>query len=428
MATRRHFLKKAAAFSAAGLAFPYLQADTIDQIEIAAKARSDVDPKTVARDEEFWRPIQAAFDPSPHFINLENGYFSPQPKTTLEALTDNQQMVNRITSLYMRRHMTEEHTALKRLLADFAGCSPEELVITRNTTESLDTIIHGLDLKKGDEVITTHQDYGSMLEAFDQQSRRTGIVPKRISLPLHPKNDEEVVGLFEEAITPKTKLILVTHLINLSGQVLPAKKICDMAHARGVEVMVDAAHSFAHLDFKISDLGCDYLGASLHKWLSAPLGTGIMYIKQEKIEKIWPLFGDKGKAKDDIRKFEHIGTSPPANYLTIANAIRFHEAIGSKRKEERLRYLKNYWAERAAKIDGVTINTPWPDHQCGALGNISIEGLTPNETSRRFYDDYRIFTVAINSHEVNGVRVTPHLYTRIAELDKFVEAIGEIAG
>jgi len=300
-------------------------------------------------------------------------------------------------------------------------------VITRNTTESLDTIILGMDLKPGDEAIMTDQDYSSKLETFEMRARRFGIKNKIISLPLHPKNDNEIVDAYEKAITNKTKVLLVTHLINLTGQILPVRAIAEMAHAKGIEIIVDAAHSFAQLDYKIPELDCDYYGASLHKWLCCPLGTGIMYMKKEKIEKTWPLFGDTSQPVDSIAKFEHIGTHPVSTNLTIAAAIKFHNSIGSKRKEERLRYLKNYWVEQVKDLPKVIINTPFEDERSCALANFAIEGMQPKAVADYLYDKHKIFTVGINRDSIQGVRVTPHLYTTKPELDLLVKAIQELS-
>ncbi len=429
MATeRRDFLKTIGAFTAGAVFLPLVNPRLICEVEVASEKAAHLSPKVLAENEEFWSHVQNAYKVSPDFINLENGFYSPSPQVVLDAWVRNIRMINEIPSFYMRHRQVEERETAKKQLAEFAGCSPEEIVITRNTTESLDTIISGLDLKAGDEVIVTNQDYGSMLQAFEQQSRRFGIRIRTISLPMHPKQSAEVVQAFEEAITLKTRVMLVTHIINLTGQILPAREICDMAHEHGVEVIVDAAHSFAHIDFKIPDLHCDYLGASLHKWLCAPLGTGILYIRKEKIKNVWPLLGDTAYPADDIRKFEHIGTHPVSSEITIPDAIRFHNNIGSKRKEERLRFLKNYWVEKVRNLPKVVMNTPSGDERSCAIANFAIEGRTPTEVADYLFSKHKIFTVAIETEAVKGVRVTPHLYTRIEDLDLLIRSIEEICG
>lgn len=427
LADRRDFLIKMGGLSSGLVVYPFYKMEDIEALEIASKRVSNLSPEEVAMDEEFWFFIQKSYRQSPHFINLENGYFSPQPREVLDAQLENIRMVNEIPSFYMRRRQQEEKDGVKQQLAEFAGCTPEEMVITRNTTESLDTIIAGLDFDAGDEAIMCDQDYGSMLEAFDQQARRRGLVNKIIDLPLHPKSDAEIVTRFENAITPKTKVMLVTQLINISGQILPVQKICDMAHRHGVEVIVDGAHAFAQLDFKIPDLHCDYFGASLHKWLCCPLGAGILYIRKDKISKVWPLFGDATFKEDDIRKFEHIGTHPVPTNLTISNALHFHQMIGSKRKEARLRYLQRYWTDKVRGLPKVILNTPEEPHRSCAIANLAIEGMTPNKLADHLYQKHRIFTVAINRKAVKGIRVTPHLYTTLQDLDKMVSAIKELS-
>lgn len=425
---RRDFIKKMGGLSTGLLALSGIDETWLEELALVRQEVEHMSPYEAARYEPFWLQIQQAFRQSPHFINLENGYFSPQPLEVMQAQMENIRMINEIPSFYMRKRQAEEKQGVKRQLAQLAGCGPEEIVITRNTTESLDTIIAGLDFEAGDEAILCDQDYGSMQEAFQQRVKRHGLVLKWVDVPLHPKSDSEIVERYEKAITPKTKVMLVTQLINISGQILPVRKICDMAHTHGVEVIVDGAHAFAQLNFKIPDLNCDYFGASLHKWLCCPLGAGIMYVKKDKIAKVWPLFGDVAFAADDIRKFEHIGTHPVATHLTISSAIRFHQLVGPERKQARLHYLKEYWTTAVKDLDRVILNTPLSPDRSSAIANIAVEGMTPSELSAYFYDKHRIFTVAINRKSVKGVRVTPHLYTRMSDLDAFTDAIREVAG
>lgn len=423
---RRSFIKTIGTLTFGATVFPSLNLLFVDDVKAAAERVASKSPKEVAQDEEFWSHVRQAYSVSPDFINLENGYFSPAATVTLDAQVRDIRMINEIPSFYMRRRQVDERMAVKKELAVFAGCSPEEIVITRNTTESLDTIISGLDLKSGDEAIMTNQDYGSMLEAFNQQSRRYGVVNRIIELPLHPKDSNEIVRAFEQAITSRTKVILLTHMVNLTGQILPARGVCDMAHAHGVEVILDAAHSFAQIDFTIPETHCDYMGASLHKWLCAPLGNGLLYVRKDRIKNVWPLFGDKTYPPDDIRKFEHIGTHPVGNTLPIVDALHFHNSIGSKRKEERLRYLKNYWVDKVKDLPKVKINTPFEDSRSCAIANVAIEGKAPAQVADYLFEKHKIFTVAIDTEAVKGVRVTPHLYTTLEDLDKLVIAIREL--
>jgi selenocysteine lyase/cysteine desulfurase len=425
--SRRNFIRKAGNATIGLSALTVFNPLYANGLETASKKITHLSAKDAAQDEDFWYQVQKAYRQSPHFINLESGYFSPEPLEVLESQFDNIKMINEQPSFYMRRRQHDDKLAIKQQLAEFAGVSADEIVITRNTTEALDTIILGMDLKPGDEAVMTDQDYGSMLEAFEMRARRFGIVNKVITIPLRPKNDNEIIDAYEKAITKKTKVLLVTHLINLTGQILPVKAITEMAHSKGIEVIVDAAHSFAHIEYKIPDLDCDYYGTSLHKWLCCPLGTGMMYMRKDKIEKTWPLFGDVKQPVDSITKFEHIGTHPVSTNLTIAAAIKFHNSIGSKRKEERLRYLKNYWVTRVKDLPKVIINTPLEDDRSCGLANFAIEGMKPNAVADYLYDKHKIFTVGINRTSVKGVRVTPHLYTTKPELDLLVKAIKELS-
>lgn len=381
----------------------------------------------IANDDDFWKTIQQCYAQSEEFINLENGYFSPTPLPVLNAFVANNRMVNANSSFYMRRKKEDDRERVRQELATFAGVAADEVALMRSTTDGLNVVMLGLPLKAGDEVVLSNQDYDSMVEAFKQREQRDGIVLKTVNLPLQPINDDEVVRAYEKAITTKTRLVLATHMIHLTGHLLPIKKICDMAHTKGVEVVVDGAHTFAHIDFKIPDLGCDYYAASLHKWLCNPLGAGILWVKKEHIEKIWPLFGETSRPKTDIRKFERFGTQNTAIQLSLSAAIKFHNIIGSARKLEHLRGLKNYWVEKLAEVDGVSFNTPMQNERTGAIANFSLKGYTPTQLATALYDKYKVFTVGIESAAVNGVRITPHLYTTAQHLDTLVNAVKELA-
>src|SRR5580704_4732900 len=260
-----------------------------------------------------------------------------------------------------------------------------------------------------------------------QRAQRDGIVYKQISFDFPIEDNDAIVKAYEQAITPRTKLLHVTHMINWVGQTMPVRKIADMAHARGIEVIADGAHSFGLMDFKISDLGCDYFGTSLHKFLSAPIGTGMMYVKSDKIEKIWPLTCNGTPQSADIRKFETLGTRSFPLEQGIGEAINFHEGIGGKRKEERIRYLKNYWASRAQQISRVKLHTSLNASYSCAICGVSIDGMTPSELENALFNQYKIHTVGIVWENISCVRVTPHVYTTLPDLDKLVRAIGEIA-
>jgi len=420
--SRRAFIRTAAASAVV----PVLGPAVLDALERRLEPFDRLSPSAAATEEEFWAEIRKAFPVPADYINLENGFSSPQPAPTFEAFQRYQQSINSGLSFYMRRKNAAEKLAVKQQLAELAGCPVDEIVITRNTTESLGTVIHGVDLAPGDEAVMCNQDYGTMLEQFRQQSRRRGLKYVEIAIPLTPRDDQEMVDTYAKAITPRTKLVLVSHMINITGQILPVRKIAEMAHARGVAVIVDAAHSFAHVAFKVPDLDGDYLGASLHKWLCAPLGAGILHIKKDKIRSVWPLFGETSVPEDDIRKLERIGTHPTWTNLAIADAIRFHRMIGAERKEARLRYLQQYWTDRVRGLPKVYLNTPAGNRACG-IANVGMTGSTPAQLADILFDRYRIYTVAIDTVPVKGVRVTPHLYTTTGELDALVKALGELA-
>lgn len=423
--TRRDFLRKVGGISA-GSGLLALNPVFIEELK-ALSLTIDKPAKALATDEDYWEQIQKAFSPSPDYINLENGYFSPQPKETLDALVANIKYINSNTSYYMRRKRTEEKEAIREKLAKLAGVSPEEIAITRNTTESLDIIISGLDLAEGDEAVMTNQDYSSMIQAFDQQSRRFKIKQTQIEIPILPKNKMEIVRAYEKAITDKTKVFLISHVVNATGTVLPVKEVAEMAHQNGIELINDAAHSFAHLNYKIPDLNSDYLGASLHKWLCNPLGAGLLYIKKEKIAKVWPLMGDASRDATDIRKFEHNGTQPVWTWQTISNAIDFHESIGAERKQERLKYLKHYWTDKVKDMPEIEFNTPLADEFTSAIANIKVKGHEPKDVAKYLLEEHNIWTTRKPSPALDGVRITPHLYTKLSDLDTLVSALHQLA-
>jgi selenocysteine lyase/cysteine desulfurase len=398
-----------------------------EEISSANSRVNHLSPISVASDEDYWSVIQQAYTVSPQIINLNNGGVSPSPRVVQEAVERYNKLSNEGPSYFMWRILDQGREPLREKLAELGGCDKEEIVINRNATESLNTVIFGLDLKAGDEVIGCKLDYPNHMSAWKQREMRDGIVYKQLGFNFPIENDEEIVAAFENAITPKTKVIHITHVINWVGQILPVRKISDMAHRHGLEVLCDGAHSFGLLDFKIPDLGCDYFATSLHKFLSAPIGSGMMWIKRDKISKIWPLLANGDPRGTDIRKFESLGTRSFPIEQGIGEAINFHLAIGKKRKEERIRYLKNYWAEQVINVPKVRIKTSLKSAYSCAICGVSIDGITPRELDGILFAKYKIHTVAIEYDNVSCVRVTPHVYTRLTEVDKFIRAIKEIA-
>jgi selenocysteine lyase/cysteine desulfurase len=389
---------------------------------------ANVVPAELARDDDFWLQLRGAYRLKPDYINLENGYFSMQAEPVLAAFLDRVREINYEASYYMRTRQVDDRIAVRKSIARLAGCSHEEIALTRNTTESLDTVISGIEWKAGDEAVMAAQDYGAMLDMFKLQARRYGVVNKIVSLPIDPASDAEIVELYARAIMPKTRLLMICHMVNITGHVLPVRAIADMAHSKGVDVMVDGAHAFAQLDFRIPDLGCDYYGASLHKWLGTPLGAGLLYVRADKIGALWPVFADSSVPDTDIRKLNHTGTHPVHTDLTIDNAIAFHEAIGIQRKEARLRFLQTYWTSRVRGVPNIVLNTPSDPRRSCAIANVGVKNVLPGDLAKTLLQKYKVWTVAINTANVQGVRITPHVYTTTDELDVFVRALKEIAG
>ena len=426
MTTRRTFVRAAtgAVTGAAlgALATPRFSAAALPSPELDRIAGTR-GPHDLADDEAYWEVIQRAYTQDAGFINLESGFFSPAADPVLEAQLRNIRRVNEIPSFHMRRLMAQDRADLKETFGRFAGVSPDEFTFVRNTTEALNVVLQGIPLERGEEVLYCSREYPSMQEALEQRALRYGTVNKVIELPWLPASQDEVVQAYADAVTPRTRYILISHMIYLTGQVLPVRAVADMAHARGIEVVVDAAHSFAHLDWKVPELGADYLGSSLHKWLGCPLGTGLLYVKKEHIAKVWPLFGDRNARGDDIEKLHHIGTHPQGTDQAIRDAVRFHEAIGGARKEARLRYLKNSWVGRVRDVPGIHINTPLGDEQSCAIANVLVDGMTPAALVDALWDRYRIFTVAVDQ----GARIAPNVFTRTGDLDLLVRALRELA-
>jgi len=399
---------------------------SIDSLTELVRSVSAVSTAELAVDEDFWASIRKGYKLKSDYINLENGYYNFLPEQVLEKFIEHVREINFQGSYYMRTVQFENKKSIAAKLAVIAGCSPDELIITRNTTESLDMIIGGLDWKPGDEAVMAEQDYGAMLEMFKQVSKRYGVENKVVSVPNHPESDDEIVNLYASVITDKTKLLMVCHMINITGQILPVRKICDMAHERGVQVMVDGAHSFAHFRFTIPDLDCDYYGSSLHKWLSAPLGAGILYVKKDKIGTVWPLIAEGERKPDDISRLNHIGTHPVHTDLAIVNAIDFYNVIGVERKEARLRFLQNYWTSKVRGIPNVLLNTPAdPTRSCG-IANVGIRGMKPSDMGDTLFKKYKIYTAPIDGAGVHGCRITPNVCTTTEELDELVKALTEL--
>lgn len=415
---------------AAGISFAsWLNPAEAADFQLKLNQADGLDALQVASDEDFWYYVRNGYTVSPNIINLNNGGVSPQPKVVQEALETYNRLSNEAPSYYMWRILDKGREGLRQKMALFAGCQPEEIAFNRNASEALETIIFGLNLKAGDEVVLTKQDYPNMINAWKQREKRDGIKLVFLDFKFPIEDDATIVSTFEKAFTDKTRVCHITHLVNWTGQILPSAKIAAAARKRGIEVVVDGAHSFAHIDYKIPDLGADYFGTSLHKWMCAPFGSGLLYVKKDKIAGLWPKFANDKPESEDIKKFEALGTRSFPIEQAVGTALNFHNGIGAKRKEERLRYLKNYWAQKAKDIKGVTIHTSFKPEYAGALALFSIEGKKPTEIETFLFENARIHTVGIEWElgSVSGVRVTPHIYTSLEDLDRLVETIDKCA-
>lgn len=378
-------------------------------------------------DEAFWHLIRQEFTVSPNIINLNNGGVSPQPRAVQDMHIKYYRFSNEAPSYYMWRILDKGREALRENLAQLVGCEADEVAINRNSTEGLNSIIFGLDLQPGDEIVLSKYDYPNMMNAWKQRAKRDGIVLRWVDFPVPCEDKSTLIKAYTDQFSTQTKLVHLTHLINWSGQVIPVKDIADIAKSRGIEVLVDAAHSFAHLDFKISDLNCDYMATSLHKWLCAPFGSGLMYIRREKISKIWALLSADEPDGPDIRKFESLGTRSFASEMAIGKAIDFHHLIGAERKLRRLKYLRNYWLDAVKTIPKIRVYSPSQPDSYGAISVFGIDGMEAGEIDQLLFNKHQIHTVPIKYEAINGVRVTPSVYTSIRDLDKLIDAITKMA-
>jgi selenocysteine lyase/cysteine desulfurase len=402
-----------------------LRADALDRLPGLALARGT--PSEIAGDEDFWMQIQEAFTPDRSMINLNNGGVCPAPAVVQAAMKRYLDHANTAPAYVLWRLQEPQKETVRISLAGLFGCDREEIAITRNASESLENVQQGLELTRGDEVLTTSQDYPRMITTWKQRERRQGIVLKQVKIPVPCEDPSEIVRRFEAGITERTRVIHMCHVINLTGQILPVKLVVQMARGRGIPVIVDGAHSFAHLDFKHADLDCDYYGTSLHKFLFAPHGTGMLFVRKEKIPGLWPLMPAPAEMDADIRKFEEIGTHPAANFLAIADALTFHNGIGSARKEARLLWLRDRWAKRLAGQPRFRLHTSLKPGFSTGVANVEIEGIDSTKLADHLWEKDKIFTVAIRHDEFQGIRVSPAVYTTPDEVDRFSEAMERVA-
>jgi len=422
MFNRRQFISSIGRPATAAAAMILINPLELLNIHKAAASLSST-PEETAVDEMFWYKVQQAFSVDRSLVNLNSGGVSPSPTSVQDSMKRYLDYSNTAPVYSMWRILEPQREGVRKRLALFFGCDSEEIALTRNASEGLQICQFGFDLEAGDEVLTTNQDYPRMITTWQQRERRENIVLKQFSLPIPAEDDDEVVELFAKNITNKTKLILMCHMIFMTGQILPVKKVVRMAREKGIPVIVDGAHSFAHVDFELNDLDCEYFATSLHKWLYAPHGTGMLFVRKDKIADLWPMMAAAEKQDADIRKFEEIGTHPAANYLAIADALTLNEGIGIKRKEARLRYLRNYWVNKIKGNSQVKFHTSHkPQFSCG-ITTVQIEGIEAAALTQFLWENYRIIVTPITHPEFEGIRVSPNLFTTLQELDRFVDAL-----
>lgn len=426
MLTRRDFLRRGGAAPLGAAALAVFLPGALPRLAEAASSVAGRSPDDVAQDEDYWREVQQAFTLDRTLINLNNGGVCPSPRVVHDALKRYLDLSNQAPVYHMWQILEPNLESVRRRLAGHFGCDPELLAVTRNASEALQIAQLGIDLAPGDEVLTTNQDYPRMLDTWEQRVRRDGIRLTKISFPVPPPSQADLVARFERALTPRTKVIHFCHITNLTGQIFPVGDICRLARARGIRTIVDGAHAFAHFPFSLADLECDYYGTSLHKWLLAPIGTGFLYVRRELVESLWPLTPAPASKTTDIRKFEEIGTHPAAHHNAIAEALTFHEAIGGERKAARLRYLKNRWAEALRGRPRVRIHTSFDPAQSCGLANVGLEGIDPAKLTAHLWDRHRIIVTGIKHAEYEGIRVTPNVYTTLDEIDTFVDAMEKV--
>jgi selenocysteine lyase/cysteine desulfurase len=421
--SRRNFLKKTS-LAGLGWAVPKLGKSTMQ----AALVGRNLDPTVLAQDESFWAQIRQQFAISPNLINLNNAGVSPHPRVVGEAVTHYTRQINEAPGYYMWRVLERRRSTTLAKLAALMGCTPTELTLVRNATEALDTVLKGIDFQPGEEILISDQDYPAVLNMVAQLERRHQVVVRRITLPVGNVQPEEFIGAYRAALSPRTRLMIFCHVINLQGQILPVKQLTELAHGNGTEVLVDAAHSVGQLPMQVQEWGCDYLGSSLHKWLCAPYGTGVLYVKKDRAKKLWPLFGPPENQHDHPGKYHHLGTRSVAAELAVSHAIDFHQMIGTAQKRARLLYLRNYWITRAQEIPGFSLVGPTEDDLSTAIGSFRIAGHESRKISGQLINTYNVYNTVMGHPQVRAVRISPNVYTTVRELDAFISGLKAIVG
>lgn len=400
-------------------------------LPIMASARVDTEPLVDAKDffdeglpddERYWKRIaRKYYQVADDHINLENGYYGIQPKPVLQAFHRNITIANEQAARFARKDFPGIAAAVKKELAAFLEVSDEEIIITRNATEALNIVIQGYPFKAGDEVLLNQLDYFSMIEAFRMLEKRGQLKVNAFDMPLLPQNDDEIVEVYRKAITEKTRVILLTHVSNINGLIIPVQKIAAMAKAKGIDIITDSAHALGQIQFSLPQLGSDFVGLNLHKWMGNPVGAGVLYIKKERIKEMKPLFGDVTAAESSINKLAHFGTTPFAVIMTIPESLAFHRMLGIDKISKRLHYLKSTWVNAVKDHSNMEMVTPV--NLSGAIASFRIRNKTSAEVADHLFKEHKIFTVARQLGIQGCVRVTPAIYNSIDDVQKLVEAI-----
>lgn len=421
---RRDFLRGCAAGIGLAASAPE---SALERILAAGRETANLSPDEVATNEDFWFEVQQAFTEDRNYINLNNGTIQPGLRIVQDAVRRHTEFSGN-AAWHSMAILAKEIESCRKRLAFHLGCDSEELVICRGGTEAGQIPIMGLDLKRGDEVVITNQDYPRLLSAWKQRQKREGIVLKIVQLPSPPVPLDVFYRMVEEKLTPRTKLIHVCHLTHWTGQMAPVRHLAELAHARGIELLVDGAHGFMHIPFKLADLECDYYTASLHKWLMAPPGNGFVRIPRDRIPKIWPLTPPWTDEPNNIRRFEDVGTRTPANRVAIAEAITFNEGLGIERKSARIRYLKERWADRLKQYPNVRFYSSLdPAESCG-IATFGIEGMDTAKLTEHLLDKYGIIVSPMKHPDglIDGIRIVVNVSLSVREIDYFADVVEDI--
>ncbi|WP_326640819.1 aminotransferase class V-fold PLP-dependent enzyme [Streptosporangium sp. NBC_01755] len=394
-----------------------------------------VAPERLARDEGFWNTVARQYRVSRDFVNLENGYYGIMPEPVRRAYHRNTDHLNEVSSYLLRNTYKGQADQVRKRIATMLGVSMEEIALTRGGTEALQLLIAGyLRLRPGDSVMYADLDYHSMQYSMNWLRDRRGVRVERLVIP-EPATRQAVLDAYAQAFRehPRVRLLLLSHMNNRTGLVVPVREIAAMARERGIDVIVDAAHSWGHLDFTLGDLDADFAGFSLHKWMGMPLGAGFLYIRKDRLADIDVAFGDETFPRDDIRSRVHAGTLNVAPVLTADAALDFHDTLGAAAKQARLRFLRDRWVGQVLDIDNLEILTPEEPAMYGTITAFRITGRTSEAENVAIATDlmkrYRIFTVNRGGPARGScVRVTPALFSTCDDVDLLAVAVRDIAG